>query len=425
MSNSTDGITKDEYMRQIGQGEKLWQAGRPAEAAAIFADLLKRLEAGATFDTAFQQACVRWDIGRCLKDQGLPTQAIPYHRRALDVFAKLSETDAAAKLNWGAVYIDLGNSLVAAGQYDEAQRVYEEGLRILRETGHARNIAGALGQIGTLAMQRGDLAEAHRSFVEALTSFQALGDSRMEAVTWHNLGMVGESAYDWPQAEGCYRQAVRIREQIGDLAGLLTDYNQLAIVARLVGRLEEAERWCLQAIKLGEQLHNPAVLGKMRNNLADIYLQQDRLREAEREARAALKIKEGLDPSAELWAAYSTLAKIAAARRRDREAADWRRKAQESYAAYPGSGYEIQKYQSLMAAIVGAARGDAEARAFVQGECLKMEASGKVWSHMADAVRRIVAGERNIERLRGELDFGSFVIVRTILSQLSEKDEGG
>jgi tetratricopeptide (TPR) repeat protein len=413
------GLTRAEYLQLSGRGEALWQTGHAAQAEALFRDLLGRLEAGAAYDTAYDHALTLFQLGRCLAAQGQPVQAIEWHQRALNSFERLSEANNNAKAMCGKVYTALGDSLAALGQFDEAQRAYEDSLEIVRQVDDQRAVGVALGQLGTLALKRGDLAEAQRRFTEALKTFQNLGEPQMESVVWHQLGRVAEEGRDWERAERCYREAVRIREQIHDLPMLATDFNQLARVAEGAGRLDDAERWFLRAIALGEQLRNYAELGKWLNNLANLYLEQKRLDDAERYARRAMAIKETLDPSAELWATYRILTRIATAQGRAEEAAQWRRQEQDSYAAYAGSAHAMQPYQNLIAAVVRATQRDTEAQGFVKGEYSKMQAGGEEWQQTANAIRSIIAGERDIEVLRESLFSTGFVIVHTILARLS------
>ena len=93
------------------------------------------------------------------------------------------------------------------------------------------------------------------------------------------------------------------------------------------------------ASRLGEH----AGLRSRLSNLAGLYLSQGRLDEAGRYARRAVEIEETLDLSSEPWKIYSILAQIAEAQGRPDEAAGWRRKEQESYAAYAGASYEMRK----------------------------------------------------------------------------------
>jgi len=160
------------------------------------------------------------------------------------------------------------------------------------------------------------------------------------------------------------------------LSGLAESFSQLALVAQGAGRLEDAERWYLRAIELGEQLRYYKELGKWLNNLSNLYLSQRRLDEAARYARRAVEIKETLDLSAEPWTTYSILARIAEACS-NTEAAEWRRKAQDSFAAFAGAAYQLPQWApQVIQTTVAAMKGNAEARKYVEGELPKMEAGG-------------------------------------------------
>ncbi len=176
------------------QGNTLWQQGRAAAAEELFRALLARLEAGAAFDAAYEVAVMQLRIGRCLKAQGRPSQAILMHQQALAGFAALSETNESTKKMLGRVYTDLADNLRTVGQFDEAQEAYGSGLEVSREVGDDRSVGVKLGQLGTLAMQRNDLAAAQCRYREALDTFRALGEPQSEAVIWHQLGRVAEEA---------------------------------------------------------------------------------------------------------------------------------------------------------------------------------------------------------------------------------------
>jgi tetratricopeptide (TPR) repeat protein len=417
------GLTKAEYLLASQRGEVLLQQGRAGEAEAVFRDLLARMEAGAAYDTAYDDAMTLARLGRCLKAQGRPGEAVGWHRRALAGFEGLSGSSESVKQMIGAVHTELADLYQTLGQYDAAEAQYEAALEIDEELGDLRGKGVDLGQLGTLALMRGELAEARRRYEEALETFQALGEPQMEAVAWHQLGRVAEEAAgrgagDWDEAERCYREAVRIREQIRDLPELAKSFNQLAIVAEGAGRPEDAERWYLRAQEIKDKVmpHDASTL----NNLANLYLGQGRLDEAEGYARWAAEIKETLDLSSEPWTTYSILAQIAEARGQGAEAAAWRRKEQESYAAYAGAAHEIRQYQPLIRAAVRAAQGEQEALAFIEGEYPKMEAAGEQWQSAAEGIRRIVAGERDVDALTQQATSRTIaLIIRSIIAGLS------
>jgi len=117
----------------------------------------------------------------------------------------------------------------------------------------------------------------------------------------------------------------------------------------------------------------------------------------------------------------NNLSKIAAARGWAAEAASWRRKAQESFAAYAGSSQTVLQWKEEIAVIAAACQGNAEAQAAAQ-QIIAHYQEKKDWAALAAAFQRILDGERDVEQLRGSLDRTDFVIVRALLAQLAGDD---
>lgn len=420
--NPQSAITKSEYLLLTRQGETLLSQGRAAQAEGVSRDLLARLEAGAAYDNptelAYDIATTQMRIGRCRAAQGQPTDAIAWHRRALAGFAALSDDDKDAKEMVGKVYTDLGVNLAALGRFDEAQQAYEDGLQVSREVGDDRDVGVALGQLGTLALQRNDLAAAQTRYHEALETFRALGEPQVEAGMWHQLGRVAQEARQWAEAERCYREAVRIRERIKDLPELAKSFNQLGLVAKYDGRPADAERWYLRAIELGEQLRYDAELGKWLSNLAGLLLAQGRLDEAEGYARRAVAIKETLDLSAKPWTTYGILAEIADKQGDAAAARAWRRKEQETFAAYAGASHQLPSWAPpFINAVAAAVQGNAQARREVEQFLSQMRESTD-WRNLSPIVERILVGDTNADELTDGLDHYDAYIIRSILAQL-------
>ncbi len=347
--SSDKGITKAEFLMLSQRGEALLQAGRAAQAEGVFRELLERLEAETAYtgdEATYHHALTLMRLGRCLEAQGRPAQAIEWQRRALGELERISESSESAKETLGKVHTELGDNLAAVGRFDEAQRAYESGLEVSSAVGDHRSVGVALGQLGTLALRRGDLAETARRFQEAKDTFRALGEPLEEAKSWHLLGSVALGAKDWDGAEQHYREALRIYEQINDLPNRAMTLNQLALVAEGAGRLDDAERWYLRALEGFDQTGQVQYAAVASSNLAGLYLAQGRLDEAEHYALRAMEIKETLDLSAEPWKTHAILAQIAEARGRTDEAAAWRRKEQESYAAYAGAAHQLPRWAS-------------------------------------------------------------------------------
>ena len=174
----------------------------------------------------------------------------------------------------------------------------------------------------------------------------------------------------------------------------------------------------MRAIELDEQLDNPKEYAIDYSNLARLYLDQGRLDEAEGYARRAVEIEETLDLSAAPWTTYQILAQIAEARDRAGEAAQWRRKEQESYAAYAGAAHRLPEWApSFIAAVVAAVEGDESASQGVEEMLPKLENGG--YQNLVSPIQRVLVGETDANELCVGLDYEDAYIIRTILAQLA------
>jgi len=423
----TGGITMAEVTLTWREGEALLGQGRAKEAEEVFRKLLARLDAGAAYDTAYDRCLTLGRLGRSLRAQGRAGEAEAVYRQELAALAALPQDDQVRRQT-GAAHTDLADALLDQGRYGEARAEYEASLEIKeRLGGEERGIAVVQGQLGTLALMQRDLAEARRRYREALERFRALGEERSEAILWHQLGMVAQEAREWDEAERCYRQSLAIGERIGDKAGAATTCNQLAIVAKNSGRPAQAERWYRRAIELDEEIGNPKEVAMDYNNLAGLLLTaytgpdaapRPDLAAAEAYARRAVDIMESLnDPSQQIWAPYAILAEIAERRGDAAAARAWRRREQETFAAFPGSWARLEEaFGPVVAAAAAAAQGDDAAKQWVEGEFPAIAAANY---RIAEPIRRIWAGERDLWALTEGLDGTDALIVRKVLEALA------
>jgi len=249
-------------------------------------------------------------------------------------------------------------------------------------------------------------------------------------VAWHQLGMLAGEQEQWAEAERCYRTSLAIRERIGALAGpngaSVTCY-RLALVAEGADRPREAEGWYKRALELDEQVHPGGLDSAIDlNNLANLLKDEvraerapaTRLAEARGYAERARAIKETLDASSEIWKTLNILAQIAELEGQTEEARTYRRRERETFAAFAGNRWHIDRQHGpLIAAIAAAARGDKQAREAVEARLPQLEANG--W-HIEAATRRIWAGEREWQALAEGLDNQDALLVRRVLETLAE-----
>jgi len=430
------GLTRAEWLRESGLGEDELQRGNIRAAYARFTNLLARIEAlpeGTPLGHGSYEHCLTLGrLARCLSGGGQPAAAETRLREALtviDTLIKKQPDNQSYIRQRGALLTDLGDVLRDQGKYAQAKEAYEEALKVAEQQGDLRQQGVVQAQLGLLALQQRDYAEAKSRYATALQRFQMLGEPAPEAAVWHQLGMVAQEQKQWAEAERCYRESLAIKEQLGNAADAASTCNQLAMVAWGTGRHREAEGWYKRALELDERIQpgGPLQAGHL-SNLANLLVDEvraghadaTRLAEANRYAGQALAITETLDASSEIWKDFSILADIADLEGRAEEARDYRRRERETFAAFEGNRYHIDRqHGQLIAAIAAAAQGDAQAQAKVEAALPGLEEHG--W-HIAAASRRIWAGERDWHSLVEELDDQVALLILRVLETIAQPE---
>ncbi len=428
------GLTHAEWLREKGLGEDEYYRGKIGAAHTRFTTLLARIEAlpeGAPLGRGSYDHCLTllW-LARCLESGGQPAAAEGSLRKALAVIEALIGQEPENKVylrQRGLLLAGIADLLTDQGKYAQAREVYEEALEIAKRIGDVRQQGVVLGQLGTLALEQRDYEQAQSRYTAALQLFQTLGEPASEATAWHLLGSVAQEQQDWAEAERYYRESLKIKERLGDAAGAAMTCNMLAIVAAEAGRPVEAEGWWKRALEMFEQADpGGAENANILNNLARLLVNEvraghaakARLAEAKRYAEQALAIKETLDAAGQIWNTLNILAEIADLEGRVEEARDYRRRERETFAAFAGNRYHIDRQLGqVIAAIAAAAQGNAQAREAVEAKLPQFEERG--WK-IAAATRRIWSGERDWASLVEEVDRNSALLILRVLETIAQ-----
>jgi hypothetical protein len=118
-----------------------------------------------------------------------------------------------------------------------------------------------------------------------------------------------------------------------------------------------------------------------------------------------------------MWMPLSNLALIAELEGRAEEARAYRRREREAYAAFAGNRYHIDQQVGELIEAIAVATGDMQVREEVEAELPQLEEDG--W-HIAGAIRRIWAGERQWHALVEDLDAEQALVVLRVLETLAE-----
>ncbi|WP_327004840.1 tetratricopeptide repeat protein [Dactylosporangium sp. NBC_01737] len=205
----------------------------------------------------------------------------------------------------------LGNLAYRLGDFDEAERCYQQSLTILEQLGDQAGIANSYGQLGMLAQDRGNYAEAERRYQQSLTIFEQLGNQTGIATSYHQLGILAHNRGNYTEAERRYQQSLTIKEQLGNQAGIATSYHQLGMLAQDRGNDAEAERRYQQSLTIKEQLGDQSGIASSYHHLGMLAQHRGDYTEAERRYQQSLIINEQLGNQASLASSYHQLGILA------------------------------------------------------------------------------------------------------------------
>jgi tetratricopeptide (TPR) repeat protein len=405
------------YLAQSDRGEQLLEAGRGGDAAAVFGAILKTLGD----QPSYNLATTLNRLGRCYGAGGRPDLAEAMYRPGIAVAEQLEPRDSVQQIR-STLHTDLADALRLQGKYPEARAEYNLGLEIDKKLNDPRSQGVTLGQLGTLAMLEGDLVDAVQRYQEALELFQSLDEPGMVAVAHHQLGVVFQEARQWEQAEQHYRESAKLKEQGGYFARAAKTWNQLAMLNEFAGKPEAAADWYRKAIDGLRSLGDTALLSTCLSNLAYLLrTQPGRLDEARQLAEEALALKKTLDHgAAEIWSTYNILAKIADQQLQPDRAAQYRQLARTAKRNFAGTSQEMKQFATVIAAVVAVCAGQDEPRDFVAAHVNELRKGVGDCLACADAIERILAGERDEQRLCDNAGPISSMIIETILRAIAD-----
>jgi tetratricopeptide (TPR) repeat protein len=319
----------------------------------------------------------------------------------------------------------LGDSLTSQGHFVDAQKAYEDGLEVTKKVNNLRGQGVTLAQLGKLALHQRNYVLAQQRYKEAIQLFQPLGEKIIEATCYHQLGVISERQRHWSSADQYYRQSLVLREHLNDETGAAQTCNQLAVVAYSDGRPIEAESWFQRALKYAHVL--PDLGATVLNNLATFLKNEiqagrqprERLIDARILAQQALKITETIEASTEVvWNTPLTLAQIAELDGSVEEARTYSRRARETFAQFAGNRWHIdQQHGRLITDIANTVLGNQQARTSIEHALPHFEKNG--WQ-IAEATRRIWAGERDWHSLCQNSDLNSALLVLRVLEEIEK-----
>ncbi|HZI93076.1 MAG TPA: sigma 54-interacting transcriptional regulator, partial [Patescibacteria group bacterium] len=174
------------------------------------------------------------------------------------------------------------------GQHEEAQRIAEKVIPVLRAEGEKGILSGCLCSLANSAATRGRFEEARDLNQQALALRREIEDPHGTAACLNNLGLLDMVLNPTDEGRAQLEEALALRRRLGDHQQAAEVLGNLGVWHRKRGEFTAAAARIEEALEFGRQHRDRWLVGQSQANLASIYLAQARMDRAHAAAREAI-----------------------------------------------------------------------------------------------------------------------------------------
>ena len=246
--------------------EQLAARQAPARESRILARLMARQ---ASF-------CIRrsdYDQAQRLLDDSLPV---------------LRRLDARADLAFALSQLSLLDS--KRGAYETAAQTLRDSLAIYQELNEKKGIATTLNGIGAAIHSLGEYRAAKARYQESLGLSREIGDEWGTASSLYRLGHVAYELGEYAEALQCHVESLSIRRRLGDRWGTAESLNHLGILLDVTGRYAEAQHSYQESMVIRRDLGDMRGVASTLNNLGQNAFLREAYAEAHQRYHESLEI---------------------------------------------------------------------------------------------------------------------------------------
>jgi tetratricopeptide (TPR) repeat protein len=267
-------------------GQVLELVGRWEEAGTAYGQALDLAErSGESAEQAHSLAA----LAELDRKRGRYAAAVERLGRAKEIFAAIGDQDGTAQ-----VLHFQGTVATHQGDFQAAQRLYEESLAIRREQGNQALAASLLSNLGIVARVQGRYDEARRYNEEALTLRRTLGDKWAIAVSLNNLGNVAIDQGRYDEARRLHEEGLALRREVGDMWVVANSLNNLGNLARDQGDYAQAGARYQESLKIVREYNDRWAMAYLLEDMARLACLQSQPERALRLTGAAEALRRAI-----------------------------------------------------------------------------------------------------------------------------------
>ena len=184
----------------------------------------------------------------------------------------------------------LGELAVRTHNLKDAEKKYDNALKIFREIETKLGEASTLRALGNLAVRTDDLKDAREKYDDALTIFREIEEKEGEANTLYALGALALRTTDLKDAREKYDDALTIFREIEGKMGEANTLRALGDLAVRTDDLKNAKEKYDDALKIFREIDEKMGEANTLRALGDLAVRTDDLKDAKEKYDDALKI---------------------------------------------------------------------------------------------------------------------------------------
>ena len=212
--------------------------------------LNETLEAVRTIDRRDLEARCESHLGIAYRLVNDTVQSIQSLERSVRLHKEAGNDEAYAQ-----TLMNLGNSCVEAGRYEDAKRFHQEALALAEDGGDLRFQSKALVSLAIVS-RRNDIELALKCVDRALQLARKTGDLRDQANALANLATVYRHMEKFEKAIEIHRKRIALAEKLGDTRGRRNTIGNMANCYRRLNQLDEAQAHLDESIRLSRELND-------------------------------------------------------------------------------------------------------------------------------------------------------------------------
>jgi tetratricopeptide (TPR) repeat protein len=161
----------------------------------------------------------------------------------------LSTTFGKIKLSRARVFKALGN-------YVEAKKEIDLGLKILEGQGNVREKAQAYNDLGNILFDEGDYVQAEMMHKTSLELREKIADKKGTAEAYNNLGIIYIEHGDYEKAAEMMEMSIKLMSEIGFRVGIAGTYTNLGAIYQGQGRYQDAYETHQKSLSISKEMKN-------------------------------------------------------------------------------------------------------------------------------------------------------------------------